>query len=150
MSNGPVHKAIGVAAGIGAGMLASREQAGTARAYELVGAGVGGWLGAKGPDWIDPPIHPCHRSLGHSMALAAIVWKYVVENVGRWQDTLRAKAKEHAALAERSRDPLQRLWHVLLATVCRLAAGFLVGLSAGYASHLALDFATPKCLPLLA
>lgn len=50
MSNGPVHKAIGVAAGIGAGMLVSGEQAGAASALELVGAGMRGWLGAKGPD----------------------------------------------------------------------------------------------------
>jgi membrane-bound metal-dependent hydrolase YbcI (DUF457 family) len=37
----------------------------------------------------------------------------------------------------------------LMETACRLLAGFLAGFFAGYLSHVALDFATPRCLPLV-
>ena len=59
------------------------------------------------------------------------------------------------ALAKAQQQPpehlaLERLWHALVELLCRLGAGALAGLLAGYGSHVALDEFTPACLPLLA
>jgi len=46
--------------------------------------------------------------------------------------------------------PLERLWQGLVELLCRIGAGALAGLLAGYCSHVALDALTPAGLPLLA
>jgi hypothetical protein len=46
-------------------------------------------------------------------------------------------------------DPISRLLLSLFELMWRLAAGFANGLAAGYISHLALDAATPRSIPLL-
>jgi len=47
-------------------------------------------------------------------------------------------------------DPLSKLLWTLAECFWRFLAGFTNGLAAGYISHLILDAATPRSIPLLA
>lgn len=116
---------------------------------EAIGGAIGGYVGGKLPDVIDPPIHPGHRSIGHGVIPVGAVGNYYVENVGAWQEELRRLARECAAAAAECDSDAGRAKYLLLELFFQLAAGFIVGVGAGYASHLAMDLCTPRRLPLL-
>jgi hypothetical protein len=78
--------------------------------------------------------------------MTAVVWQHKLDSV---QAQLRVAAKGHSWQAGQCQDPILAVWHSLMEIACRLLAGFLAGLFAGYISHVALDFATPRCLPLV-
>ena len=46
-------------------------------------------------------------------------------------------------------DPIVQAWHAFAESALRLLSGFLAGIGAGYITHVALDFGTPRCLPLV-
>ena len=114
---------------------------------ELLGGLLGGVFGGVLPDILDPPTDPKHRRLAHSFAaggtlLVAKVWK------------LRASCESYAdeaARRARTSPPGSRLQasHEGDEMFWRFAAGAWTGLLSGYASHLVLDAATPRGLPLL-
>ena len=108
---------------------------------------LGGFVGGQLPDVIEPAASPNHRGAFHSvgaLGLTGSAW------FADWQANCHARAKgceERAAApyltdAERSGERLKAFWW-------RALAGFIVGIIAGYASHLALDFTSPRGLPLL-
>jgi hypothetical protein len=73
-----------------------------------------------------------------------------VNALGGWQAQLRAEASRRASLRQPAVTSFERFWQVLVEILCRLGAGALAGLLAGYGSHVALDAFTPASLPLLA
>ena len=66
-----------------------------------------------------------------------------------WQNHFRQLADEHAYYRSGSTDFLSTAWHACAEWVLRLLSGFLAGIGAGYVTHVALDFGTPRCLPLM-
>lgn len=72
-----------------------------------------------------------------------------VEAIGGWQQALRNWAEEFSRLRSRETDPLVAAWYAIAETALRLLSGLLAGFGAGYVMHVALDFTTPRCLPLI-
>jgi hypothetical protein len=100
------------------------------------------------PALIDPPTRPGHRSVGHGLcpaAMSAPLWQHRLDSV---QADLRRAADGHRWQTAQCQDPMLAVWHSLMETACRLLAGFLAGFR-GLLSHVALDFATLRCLSLV-
>ena len=147
MPNGKTHAPVGVlAGGIAAGVVAGN--AGSNVLAEGLGGALAGWLGAKLPDWIDPPTSPGHRSIGHGVAPVLLVLRSAAARVPQWQFDLRRKATEHRAASESAPTTWEQILHRLLEFLRLVASGALTGLLWGYGSHLAMDATTPASLPI--
>lgn len=149
MPNRPIHIATSTPAGAGYAFYKSNSQNDLSRLLETLGGAAGGYVGGILPDGIDPPIHPGHRSWGHGLApvaAATVVWN---QGLDGWQDRLRQHANYHAQLRTQATDLLSTTWHGFVEWVLRLLSGFIAGIGAGYVTHVALDFGTPRCLPLI-
>lgn len=149
MPNRPIHIATSTPAGLGYALFKANGQNGLATLLEVAGGAIGGYYGGILPDCIDPPFHPCHRSIGHGLFpvfAGASLWH---QGLDCWQDHLRRLADQRALYRLSSADSITAAWHMAAEWALRLLAGFLAGIGAGYVTHVALDFGTPRCLPLI-
>lgn len=117
------------------------------RLAEAIGGALGGNIGARIPDWIEPAMHSHHRStirFGVKVASTSLI------SVPRWEAECRTRADYFAA---RMRQPhivgLEWLKCLLAQAFWRVSAGCLGGAFAGFGSRLALDSTTTRGLPLL-
>lgn len=150
MSNSRTHRAIGTVAGAGYALTKANQQAPEHVLLEVFGGALAGNFGARLPDVFDPPLHPGHRSLAHGIVPVAAAGRAAMNALDGWQAQLRAEANRRAGLRQSAATTLERFWQYLVEILCRLGAGALAGLLAGYGSHVALDAFTPASLPLLA
>jgi len=140
-----VHLPAAAIAGVGVSVYRSREESDYERLLEVLGGLLGGCLGGVLPDLLDLPTSPNHRGLAHGgVAVVALVKRNSMGAVQRLRES--ADAFRHAA-QDLSLSPQVRKEYALREALCRLAAGFVVGVQAGYLSHLALDLFTPRGLP---
>lgn len=149
MPNANVHRPIGMVAGAAAAWKLSGDQQLEDRVLRTVAGALGGYHGARLPDELEPATSPNHRALAHSAL--------VLFGGG---GTALAKGREGIAWAnERVQELERRLvaetvpWKRLLLAVAILIGqaiiGYIIGLGAGYASHLLLDAPSARSLPLL-
>ena len=150
MPNKPVHLVTSGSVGtICAYMNAPTSGAGTDRFLEVAGGVLGGVLGGLLPDVFDPPCHPHHRSLAHGVLpviAGAGVW---VQGLAGWQTHLREQEEAYSCLRVSTVDPFLAAWYGFVEMALRVLCGTVAGLGAGYLTHVALDFTTPCCLPLI-
>lgn len=161
------HSYVGMTAGIGYAAFQAKEQVSANLLVEAAGGAAGGWCGGLLPDVFEPGTSSWHRSLAHSGAAGTAIVA-VRGKLTEWQTLCRQKAEYCRIQAEQNGmltmvpDPsrpnlfvpapvngwAQFRWK-LEELFWRFAAGFANGLAAGYISHLALDAATPRSIPLL-
>jgi len=145
-----VHQPVGIgaAAVVGAPGLAGLTP--VQAVVEMVGLGWGGLLGSRLPDQLDPPNRPGHWGFAHSVSVATLAVHLTVR-AGQMQAAIRSLADELcAARPEFEEAPVGCCLMGVAEILVRLGAGFAVGLSAGYASHLVLDQLQSKSsLPLI-
>lgn len=151
MPNGKVHRQVGIVAGAGVALVNTREADSAAdRLLELLGGALGGILGAKIPDIIDPADTPNHRDIGHGLLTALKLGTVCWQELPKWQNKCRLSAEAYRAKAAATQDGVAAFFYELVAALLIALAGALAGVYGGCASHLAMDFCTPKGLPLLA
>lgn len=150
MANGGDHRLAGMALGAGFACYQARKQSPEDLLIEALGGVIGGNLGARMPDIIDPPLHPRHRSLGHGVVPVGAGAYASVRSLQGWQEFLRREANRRAELSPVANSPLESLWHWVVSLLCRLGAGAVAGFLAGYGSHILMDAVTPSSLPLIA
>jgi len=143
------HVQVAVPAGVVSGWWFSEGQDPAFRILEAAGAGLASAIGGVLPDCIDLPIHSHHRSAAHGIVPAIGLGTIAFQQAGPMQQWLREQAESHAQARAESASVLGEIWHLLCEALLRLLAGAVVGLPTGYASHLALDFFTPRSLPLV-
>lgn len=149
--NRSVHVAVGVGGAVVVGAIRSADQDPWKRIVEGVGHSLGGYVGARAPDVLEPATSPCHRDVGHSAAVGAALVAGAWKGVPVWEGWFRAKADELAAArVEGDASSMKRIAFAILEGLCRMLAGFALGFAVGYGSHLALDMMTPEGIPLLA
>lgn len=167
MPNREAHGLVGAAAGgVAAAMecFAYRERNPAAQPrlgqdfLHVAGGAVGGLLGSRLPDIIDPPSHPQHRAAGHDVAAHAVSWWLTLPGVEEWVDVFRGFAEvalARRAAAELDLDRGGGLWNFLralgwraLEALCAFLAGVPRGVLAGAASHVALDACSPAGVPV--
>jgi membrane-bound metal-dependent hydrolase YbcI (DUF457 family) len=142
-----VHVVIGAVAGLAAGVATAPRGSDGARATHIVAALLAGVLGGIAPDVLEPAISPRHRSTFHSVSAAGgLGFAAFAKQHARCIEMAAACDQRAAELIPGSDEHNRQLLHAFL---WRVGAGAIVGLIAGYGSHLALDAATTSGLPLL-
>jgi hypothetical protein len=142
-----VHAPAGAVSGAALAAYRSRQAPTDQRIAETVGGTLGGLLGGLLPDLIEPAYTPNHRSIAHSAVAGSAL---TLARLAEWQAGCRTAADN--ALKRSILYPLgsdERSSAERDAILWRLLAGFLVGLVAGYGSHLVLDASTPRGLPFV-
>lgn len=150
MPNRKTHVGVGAGSGGIAALAKSQGQRPEDRILEIIGGALAGAGGARLPDIVDPPTWPGHRSLGHGVVPSGIGLAAALAKIDEWQGTLRDLAEQQAVQRGSTETTTAQIWHGILELLLRLLAGAVVGLPAGYASHLLLDATTTKSLPLVA
>lgn len=142
------HKVVGAVSGASYALYRGREQSQGDQLLEVIGGGIGGAVGGMLPDVLEPAVTPNHRGFAHSALFGAGV---VSAQLDEWSEWCRRKADYYRDLQFRTQsEPLTQALAWLVEMLLRVAAGFLYGVQAGYASHLVLDAMTPRSLPLVA
>jgi len=150
MPNGKAHAVIGIGTGaVGSLCVMHKNLTGLEMTVVAAGGAVGGYLGAKLPDILEPATNPNHRQFGHSfvfngtMTVAGYAGAKTLDfQIKAWTEQIKHKISE-------TQDPTTRLiWAALLFLVL-FSGGFVVGLFAGYLSHVAADSMTPASIPVL-
>jgi len=125
-------------------------QAGPAAALETLGGLGGGYLGGRLPDLLDPPDCPNHRARAHSLLVGGVLIDLCQGQLEAWQRTCRDWAEKLTARKAAAAPGSPEAFLLGVAEVaCRLLAGFLAGLLAGYLTHLGLDALTPASLNVI-
>jgi len=150
MPSRQTHVKVGVLAGCCFAAYRSCEQDLPNMLLETIGGGVGGYVGSRLPDIIEPALWPGHRQFAHSVAAGSSVAYSLYKLLEEWERGCRSKAEYYGDKRNKEFVQwLQKFLYTVLEISFRLAAGGLSGLGAGYISHLALDGRTPKGLPVL-
>ena len=144
------HLIVGTLSGAG---LAAHRSAGHpdwARLLETAGGGIGGAIGGRLPDILEPPFCPNHRGPAHSLSALALIAKVAHENLTAWQSTVRRWADDCATkrAACEAGSVLSVAWGMAEA-VLRFLAGLIAGVIGGYVSHVALDAFTPAGMAII-
>lgn len=147
MPRRPTHLAIGSMSGVATGVVTSSLLPREHQLVHVVFAGIGGALGGLAPDVLEPAVSPNHRSLFHSVGAAGGLW---TAGFTEWQaDCHRAAAVCDTRACSATDGSQERSNEEIKAFLWRALAGLSAGFLAGYASHLVLDAATTRSLPLL-
>lgn len=150
MANRHAHRIAGSAFGGTAAFLLARDQAPAHRLVETLGGGLAGGWGGRLPDVFEPALHPWHRSTAHALVPAGAVGALGVPRLRSGQARVRQWAERCRTRRDVATSKIEQFLWWLAEMLCRLAAGAMAGAPAGYASHLLLDAATPRGLPLFA
>lgn len=158
------HAYVGLTAGLGYAAFQAKEQGAANLWVEAAGGALGGWWGGQMPDVLEPATSSWHRCLAHSGTAGAAIVSARSKLTGcqdycrERADSCRLRREALNMVPHPSRPdlfvaaPTDQWQHFLLLmqeVLWRLAAGVANGLAAGYVSHLALDAATPRSIPLL-
>jgi hypothetical protein len=153
------HQLVGATAGVAFAAVEAKNQPSQHMCIEMIGGGFGGYAAGMLPDWLEPAICSWHRGICHSATAGAAVL-YARATLAQWAQICRQNA-DRCRMVPQVEDvhtggwlplpqtPLQQFCAQLGELFWRFLAGFLNGLAAGYVSHLALDAATPRGIPLL-
>ena len=142
-----VHEVWGMTSGVAAAFLLMPKEDNAGLMAELLGAVVGGNIGGRAADILEPALTPNHRAVAHSgLAVAALVQLARSGMIAGCRD--QSTACQSRAL-DLSRSAEQRSTDRVHDLLWRVAAGLLIGFIAGYSSHLLLDAGTKRGLPLL-
>jgi membrane-bound metal-dependent hydrolase YbcI (DUF457 family) len=110
---------------------------------------AGGYVGAKLPDLLEPPVGSWHRDFVHSLTAGVGTVALAPDWFRQLEDYARRQITQHQFIVLRTVNPQERSRAELAVLFWRLVIPFLRGVLAGYVSHLALDAATPRSLPWL-
>ncbi len=154
MANRYVHSVTGIIAGVTMTAALAPESPRSHLVAEVLGGSLGGWVGTRLPDVLEPAKgkNPRrHRKFAHSYTMAGgIVAAYgtIIQNgVTACRD---AAAGCHAVRQADDMPAWKRILYQILEFLASLAAGFLNGIGPGYLSHQFLDALSPCGIPMLA
>lgn len=159
MADGLTHKLAGTGSGLILAAYRAKDQSPGDWIVEVAGGALGGYVGGILPDILEPAISSWHRGTAHSYVSGATLTTCVYRTLSDWETACRRQAQNYRAIrmirtpggafVAAPADPLHQLFSTAAELFWRLLAGFLSGLVAGYVSHLALDAATPRSIPLI-
>lgn len=114
---------------------------------QTIGGLVGGKLGSRLPDAIEPPTSSWHRSTAHSLVATTTVATVGIAKSNDLAEQLRAAGRDARTRATQAPDAAGT--YTLLRLLSGFMAGVATGVPGGYVSHTLLDASTPRSIPLL-
>jgi hypothetical protein len=148
MPKKPVHRTGGKVAGVAVAILRARNRKPIDGLLGGIGCILGADVGAQLPDALEPPTHGGHRKFGHSILAGGGVIK-ASQIVLDLEAKLIEQADSYSLRCDMACDTIDRLRYLLGEIALRVAAGFVLGLPAGFISHLAMDATTRRRLPIV-
>jgi membrane-bound metal-dependent hydrolase YbcI (DUF457 family) len=155
------HRIVGTASGGIYAAHRARNQVGLNHLSEVLGGCVGGYVGGRAPDVLEPAISSWHRGTFHSATAGAGIVS-LTQALSAWVDFCRAQAINARAVPTKAvetltgivyvpqpRNGIEKFFSNLLELFWSFLAGLTNGFVAGYGSHLALDAFTPRSIPIL-
>jgi LexA-binding, inner membrane-associated putative hydrolase len=152
------HIVVGTSVGTTVAAYCAREQLPGNRYLEIAGGAAGAFFGSTFADYLEPATSSWHRSAAHSFAAGAAVLSFGA----KLSLACREKAEQCRAIPMQPLlyplgvvyvaapvHPIRGLLNVFAELVWRFFAGLVTGFASSYASHLVLDAATPRSIPLL-
>lgn len=157
MPNRKTHTAVGAATGAAFAFYRAKDQTPNNLLTEALGGLLGGCLGGRLPDILEPAVSSWHRDTAHSLAVGGAIIstrnRLSELETGCRENAERCRAirmvRQGNGFVPAPRGSLSEFLSEMQELLWRLLAGFLNGLAAGYLSHLALDAASPRSIPLL-
>lgn len=146
--NGAVHEAAGLVAGVGGVLYFGYREEREVELPELLGGAVGGVIGGRLPDQLEPATSSYHRKFAHSAVFTGGAVYAAHTYLRELREELSAKAIQLECQARESTDWLERFLYSLGSFLAQIASGFITGIVAGYASHVVLDSFTPRGCPI--
>jgi len=119
------------------------------RPSQLIGAGVGGAIGGRIPDLLEPAKHSYHRSFFHGGSCATLIGTLGLK-ARDLSDKLDDMAQEITLKRCLSNNTLEKILLWIVAIVLAFLSGVIIGLFGGYLSHIVLDASTARSVPLIA
>ncbi len=150
MANRRMQSLVGAAAGGATPLYLARDQEPSLQPVETVGGLIGDAVGGRLPDLFEPSLAPRHRSVAQALVPTGVVGLTFGPSLHGVQQPIREWADRCRAQCDAATSTLEQILWWLAEMACRLAAGSMAGIAAGYASHLLLGAGTPMGLPLLA
>jgi membrane-bound metal-dependent hydrolase YbcI (DUF457 family) len=151
MSNLADHDEAGIAAGAILSLVLALKSCARGEEWDVVaqvlGGAVGGKLGSRLPDLIEPPTSSWHRSAAHSLVATAAVATAGLAKSNGLAERLRVAARD--ARIRSDENPNVRAMQMVLRLLNSFGAGVATGIPAGYVSHTLLDAATPRSIPFI-
>jgi hypothetical protein len=135
-----VHKQVGALAGLLAAGAVSRNQQSNYNIVLLAGGLFGGRFGGTFPDVLEPACSPNHRAFFHSAIWNGGTAFFADKQIKKSFQKMIADAY---ALPDGNDGSIN--WKK---TIRIFLVGATLGFAAGYASHIVLDFFSPRSLPL--
>ena len=155
------HQLVGTATGTLCAAYRATNQNPRNQLLETAGGAVGGYLGSTFADYLEPAISSWHRGPAHSGGTGVMIL-FSIEQLAKWEAFCRQKADRYASIplvpatdhqgtvfVPAQLSPLEQLLRALAELFWRFLAGVPSGFATSYLSHLALDAATPRSIPLL-
>jgi hypothetical protein len=155
------HRLVGTVTGTAYAAYRARDQNPGHRLLETAGGAAGGYFGSTLADCLEPAISSWHRGPAHSGGTGTMIL-LSLEQLTRWETFCREKAEQCAAIqmvpvmhpqgivfVPASLSPLAQVFRAITELFWRFLAGVPAGFATSYLSHLALDAATPRSIPLL-
>jgi membrane-bound metal-dependent hydrolase YbcI (DUF457 family) len=137
----------GGVAGAAAGYFTSDHLPENQKALYVLTCTFAGILGGLLPDALEPAASPSHRGACHSLAASGLmIAGFRAKHHSRCLELAEQCDKRAASMVQGSAERVREENSALL---WRLLGAALLGLGAGYMSHLVLDGVTPAGLPLI-
>lgn len=163
MADGKAHRYFAIATGVGMTAYLAKEQTGLDFCLQLLGAAIGARCTGNLPDIFEPPISSHHWGTFHSVGMGGTITAQTdrISDIRRFCQSQADQCKSNPKrilmipVAEGVWFPIEfdgtvgKVLSFIERCLWLIVSGFVVGATAGYVSHLALDAVTCKrSLPL--
>lgn len=143
------HKTVGGVVGGATALVCAQNQPPLLILAEMLGGFVAGQYAGTWPDIFEPGTSSHHRDLCHALAPTAYAATFAFQQVPTLQNSLRSQAQTCFQLAAGTNDGFQQFVNVAVGLFLHVLAGAVPAIPASYVSHVALDAASPRSVPLL-
>jgi membrane-bound metal-dependent hydrolase YbcI (DUF457 family) len=143
------HKIVGGLTGATAAFLNAQNQPLLPALAEIFGGWLAGQHAGTWPDAAEPSISSHHRDVCHAIAPSFASATLLLQQVESLQGALRSQAQAYFQLAATTNDGSQQTVSAIAGLFLHVLAGSVPAIPAGYLSHVALDAATARGVPLL-
>jgi hypothetical protein len=142
------HKIVGGLTGGTASLFSAQTQPPLLACAEVFGGVLAGQYAGTLADKFEPGTSSHHRDFFHALAPSAYGATLAIQQIGSVQTSLRYQAQSCFQMAASTNDGIQQFVGVTAGLLLHVLAGAVPAIPVGYLSHVALDSASPRGVPV--